>query len=790
MLSNLKKRLGVLTAVAVMAALVPVLAASPASAAASATTQLKSNTTLLEACPASASIASAGFTDTTSTDVDCIKYYGVTTGVTATTFEPAGTVTRETMALFLSRLATAMGVTLGDGSDQGFTDLPTSAASVTAINQIKQLGVTAGVTATTYSPDSNVTREQMAMFIERLLGNTAPGPNGNSADILTTNISGDGTTYNYADIDSGVTYEGHNSIAELYHLGVSDSATGSTAYRPSADITRAEMATFMTNAMAHSNARPAGLVLQATKNSAVGGMATIDVHELHVSQRAAAGSTGTSGTIVDVFGYKTTSVADNAAFAATGLCKDSALVTMGSVACYMEASDWVTNSTGNIEIQLSSAGAGVQVAESQTVQYWAWTAAAATSYVNGTTTGQSTTTLSSSYGGDNVYMTTSHPYAAFATEDYGPATALCHDAKMGSDVTITLQLKRTTGVSAALNVADAGVSIGVNSATGTHGGVNVATAIANSIIVTDASGTATYTASKAQTVSAADGDDTATFQVITFTNSATANATAGKTAIAQFNDGPSGTDSTDDAICIHWQDTARDDTTVATSVSNGYVSATAVGAGATNTVSATNYDQYGVGISGVSLGLTSAVDMAGASTYSVTMTTNSSGTATWGVTRDNGTSTREIFRVNDDDDNNGSATAYWVIAPGAVALDADEEVGSIPTNYITEATYDYAVAAANDLPEAAWVAFSAANDQLVADLHVDDTAHTYVVYTYDTNDQFTRAGAALDMATWEYYWSLIGASASGVLTAADDWGNGGFAKVATPSYVSQWGWAG
>ena len=318
---------------------------------------------VLEACPASASIASAGFTDTTSTDVDCIKYYGVTTGVTATTYEPAGTVTRETMALFLTRLATAMGVTLGDGSDQGFTDLPTSAASVTAINQIKQLGVTVGTTATTYSPDDNVTREQMAMFIERLLGKTAPGPNGNSDDTLTTNISGNATTYNYADIDTGVTYEGHNAIAELYHLGVTDDVSGATAYRPTADITRAEMATFMTNAMGHSNARPAGLTLQATKNAGVGAMATVDVHELHISHRATAGSTGTSGTVVDVFAYKTSTNVDNAAFGAATTCKDSVLVTMGSVACYMEASDWVTNSTGNIEIQLSAAASGAQVAQ-------------------------------------------------------------------------------------------------------------------------------------------------------------------------------------------------------------------------------------------------------------------------------------------------------------------------------------------------------------------------------------------------------------------------------------------
>ena len=121
---------------------------------------------------------------------------------------------------------------------------------------------------------------------------------------------------------------------------------------------------------------------------------------------------------------------------------------------------------------------------------------------------------------------------------------------------------------------------------------------------------------------------------------------------------------------------------------------------------------------------------------------------------------------------------------------APETTNSVPTAYTTEAVYDYAVAAGNGVPEAAWVVFDAANNQMVADLHVDDVAHTYVVYTYDSNDQFTNAAAAQTMAAWEYSWSLISKNAAGVLTAADDWGSGGYAKVASSSYVSQWSWAG
>ena len=136
--------------------------------------------TLLKACPGTTASA-AGFTDTTSTDVDCIKMHGITTGVTATTYEPASNIPRFQMALYLTRFATAAGTTLGSGADQGFTDISGySAAIQTAINQIKQLGITTGKTATTFAPDDNVTREEMALFIERFLTNSIAGPGGQS----------------------------------------------------------------------------------------------------------------------------------------------------------------------------------------------------------------------------------------------------------------------------------------------------------------------------------------------------------------------------------------------------------------------------------------------------------------------------------------------------------------------------------------------------------------------------------------------------------------------------------
>jgi len=294
MLSHLKRRIGVLSAIAVLAALVPALSVSPAMAA-PATTAITSAAALdaltggvadYLTCPASASIPAAGFTDTTSTDVDCLAYYGITKGTTATTYEPTASVPRWAMALYLTRALTEAGATLGTGADQGFTDISGKSAEIqTAINQLKQLGVTAGKTATTYAPDDNVLRQEMAMFIERTLDNIAPGPGGTSdaervSGLATAYINSDcgaalgaacTATYNYSDIDAGsITVEASDAVKELYALNIHD-GIAATTFNPDADMTRAAMATFLVGAVNHSNLRPEGLIIQASSYASIGG---------------------------------------------------------------------------------------------------------------------------------------------------------------------------------------------------------------------------------------------------------------------------------------------------------------------------------------------------------------------------------------------------------------------------------------------------------------------------------------------------------------------------------------
>ena len=404
MLSQLRHRVAVIGALALMASVAPVLSSSPAGAVpqTALTAVSASDTASYSACP-TGSAAASGFSDTTSTDVDCIAMHGITKGVTATTYEPDASIPRWQMALYLTRAATSAGLTLGSGADQGFTDISGESAEIqTAINQIKQLGVTTGTTATTFSPDDNVTREQMAMFLERLLKVTPKGPGG-SGDVdantnpLGLNVNGGTATYNYDDIDGGaVTFEGHNAIVEIYHLGLTGDAKTVRAFNPSANITRGTMATWMANALAHTNARPAGLWIQSAASSATG--FANNSPTLSVSHRDSS-RVPIAGTIVDIHEWQSSTTAGSEKSLSTGKCNTSVVGITGNslTVCKVELGDMTTNASGNLA-EITDA-----VADGKTRNWYAWTAAAGTTFVEAT------------HGSGDNYSTTSQSSAAAAT---------------------------------------------------------------------------------------------------------------------------------------------------------------------------------------------------------------------------------------------------------------------------------------------------------------------------------------------------------------------------------------
>lgn len=120
-------------------------------------------------------VGSQGFTDIGGLapdvvdDINSLKALGITSGVSAVEFDPDGTIPRWQMALFLTRVHTSAGYLTPSGSSP-FADLGgLSAEAENAIQGLVALEVTNGTSATTFSPYSDVTREQMASFLARLL---------------------------------------------------------------------------------------------------------------------------------------------------------------------------------------------------------------------------------------------------------------------------------------------------------------------------------------------------------------------------------------------------------------------------------------------------------------------------------------------------------------------------------------------------------------------------------------------------------------------------------------------
>ena len=88
---------------------------------------------------------------------------GITSGTSPGHYSPNGGVSRAQMAVFLWRNA-------GEPTPAGphnFTDVPTNSYYNSAVAWLVEAGITGGTSPTKYSPDSTVTRAQMAVFLKR-----------------------------------------------------------------------------------------------------------------------------------------------------------------------------------------------------------------------------------------------------------------------------------------------------------------------------------------------------------------------------------------------------------------------------------------------------------------------------------------------------------------------------------------------------------------------------------------------------------------------------------------------
>lgn len=227
-----------------------------------------------DACPEDV-IPDADFADVpgrhdNASDINCIAYYGITKGTSATTYSPDAPVIREHMALFLIRLAKLVDIYVPPPGSTPFTDTAgLSQESLDAISQIYQLGITIGTSATTYTPARNVSRGEMALFLQRLMDLmevVADGRDlyGYTPDDVDDNDLDADVEAPWRDIED-VPFTVNEAVTELYELGVATGFGGSgRLYGPSRDMSRADMAAFMAAILDHSNLRPKGVNIQVT----------------------------------------------------------------------------------------------------------------------------------------------------------------------------------------------------------------------------------------------------------------------------------------------------------------------------------------------------------------------------------------------------------------------------------------------------------------------------------------------------------------------------------------------
>lgn len=94
-----------------------------------------------------------------------LRELGITTGCSDTQYCPNDNVTRGQMAVFLIR--SRYGNSFTSNGSAYFTDVPANNGFFQYVQKMKQTGVTTGCSATTFCPNDNITRGQMAVFLTR-----------------------------------------------------------------------------------------------------------------------------------------------------------------------------------------------------------------------------------------------------------------------------------------------------------------------------------------------------------------------------------------------------------------------------------------------------------------------------------------------------------------------------------------------------------------------------------------------------------------------------------------------
>lgn len=185
-----------------------------------------------------AGIQTAAFSDVPVTHpffdyIQMMRFYGITTGCTATEYCPDAPTTRGQMAVFIIR--SMLGTDdFSFPAAPYFTDVPGSHPQFRYIQKMRELGITAGCMANTYCPSNNVTRSQMAVFLVRARFGIASEQTFPFPDALSfTDVPQSFQTYPY--------------VQKMKENTITSGCT-TTTYCPDDNTTRGQMAVFLMRA--------------------------------------------------------------------------------------------------------------------------------------------------------------------------------------------------------------------------------------------------------------------------------------------------------------------------------------------------------------------------------------------------------------------------------------------------------------------------------------------------------------------------------------------------------------
>lgn len=183
------------------------------------------------ACPRD-QVPSAGFTDVAdgsahSLTINCVVWWSVAFGTSSTTYGPNANLTREEMAAFIARAMRASGYDLPTHPRNAFDDTAASPFKH-AINQVSAVGVVRGFADGTYRPRATVSRAQMATYLVNLYEET-------TGETLTA-------TRDYFDDDDGSIHE--SNINKIAGAGITR-GTATRTYSPGLPVRRGQIGSFL-----------------------------------------------------------------------------------------------------------------------------------------------------------------------------------------------------------------------------------------------------------------------------------------------------------------------------------------------------------------------------------------------------------------------------------------------------------------------------------------------------------------------------------------------------------------